>query len=466
MLEGILLSLIVFSVLAFGGETAWAMSLAQAGLVVLFGLWLIRLVWTTDRRLPRTGLVPPVLVLLAVGGLQLVPLPPGVVARVSPAAAAELARGLPGYGDGGPVDFGRLEEWLGLEPAGVVEWLLATPEPSPVPQDAVFSAARPLSLHPHVTAGRVIMMATLLMGFLAATHLTRLPPRRQRLVWAAILLGLAASILGIAQSLQWNGKIWWIQPPPEGALPFGPFADRDRFGAFMGMCLPLSIGMGFGIARRDGALSARAALSGFCAAAMIAALALSGSRAAPLALAASAAVYLGALAWRSRSARLAGAAAASLGLAAILMAVHLAAGLPAVSRPASWARAILLIADYPLTGCGLGAFPDAWIGRHPAGAPATPGGDLLRIAPEAGAVGALAVAWGIALLVGRHMILDPRRHPPAAPEAPVRHGIAVGLLAVLVMALLKDGLLTVGIGLSFGVLSAIMVAGAPRPAEG
>src|SRR6059036_3475009 len=46
MIEGILVALIVFTPLAFGTVHTWVQSLMQAGLTVMAGLWLCRVIWS------------------------------------------------------------------------------------------------------------------------------------------------------------------------------------------------------------------------------------------------------------------------------------------------------------------------------------------------------------------------------------------------------------------------------------
>src|SRR5262245_20422000 len=52
MREGLLIALLVFTPLAFGAVQTWALSLMEAGIAVLFGLWLCRLIWSRPARRP------------------------------------------------------------------------------------------------------------------------------------------------------------------------------------------------------------------------------------------------------------------------------------------------------------------------------------------------------------------------------------------------------------------------------
>src|SRR5262249_30649882 len=150
------------------------------------GLWMVRLIWTRPSSRParsfpeadttvsllgyrfvRNGLGIPILLFLALVSFQLVPLPPGLVRLISPAAAASFSRGLPGY-DRGAVDFTKIESWLlgdDAPAAGVVEPLLKTSGDPLLPARLTYGAARPISLYPFATIGRLLMLSALLLGF-------------------------------------------------------------------------------------------------------------------------------------------------------------------------------------------------------------------------------------------------------------------------------------------------------------
>src|SRR5262245_30852039 len=131
VIEGVLIALVIFVALAFGGVHAWAQSLMQAGIVVMTALWLCRTIWSRPssrlaRSFPgsdpsfqllgygfvRTNLGLPILLFVILVFFQMVPLPRSAVRLLSPEAAASFDRALPGYSGGGPVDFSNMGDWL------------------------------------------------------------------------------------------------------------------------------------------------------------------------------------------------------------------------------------------------------------------------------------------------------------------------------------------------------------------
>src|SRR5467141_356691 len=98
-----LVALLAFTPLAFGAVEAWAVAIME------WGIWTLVIVATVgrwwpgaahERRLRRTGLEVPVALFIGYCILQLVPIPVGLLARLSPGAAhmyegASIASGSP-----------------------------------------------------------------------------------------------------------------------------------------------------------------------------------------------------------------------------------------------------------------------------------------------------------------------------------------------------------------------------------
>lgn len=57
--------------------------------------------------------------------------------------------------------------------------------------------------------------------------------------------GFALALFGIIQFATWNGKIYWFRELTQGGSPFGPFVNRNHFAGFVGMIIPLSLGIAF-----------------------------------------------------------------------------------------------------------------------------------------------------------------------------------------------------------------------------
>ena len=502
MVEGVLIALIVFTPLAFGSVHAWAQTLLQVGIAVMTGLWLCRILWSRPSsrgarsfpgadpsfelfgyRFARNGLGWPILLFVALVTLQLVPLPPRALRLASPAAAASFDRSLPGYAAGGPVDFTKMDAWLSVAPpagdATLAGWLDGEP--------LVFSAARPVSLYPFVTRTRLVMLLSLLAVFLLVTNAFRSRPQNERVLWVVALTGFGMSVLGVVQLLQWNGKLYWFYPASDDASPFGPFFNHNHFAAYLEMAIPLTLGLLLQSVRRAPDAKARLLLSGFSLTVMLAALLLAGSRGAILSLGVAVALYGGLLWARREMGRiewLAGAAVLALGLGAAawigmdqlgqttrkLGSVADFNSEPSLSaRLVGWDYTLKIVHDYPLTGCGLGAFPEAWIHYYPPGTANVwkeAHNDYLQVAAETGVPGALLLGWGLWRFTRRFLFKAPRTAPGDWPgDVHVHHGIAVGLLSILLHSWVDFSLQVPAIALLFVVLSAIMVGDKARHAE-
>ncbi|MGH9868345.1 MAG: hypothetical protein ACREAA_09305 [Candidatus Polarisedimenticolia bacterium] len=512
VLEGLLIALLVFAPLAFGAVHAWSQALVQAALVVAATLWLVRLIWTrppsrraqvpsadpgtftlAGYRFVRTGLGLPVILLLAVVMAQMIPVPSSVARVVSPGAGQVFGRALPGYAEGRTVDFSMFEPWLtGRDTGQIAEW--ASLPSSQVQPPPASSGRRPLSIHPHRTALGWMTLAAALLAFLVALHTMRSRHQIERLSWIVILVGLGLAVMSVVQRIAGMGPLYGFYPVPEGASPVGPFLSGRAFAAYMVMALPLTLGMlawwlarlrapvwsavPAGEGRLAGLLSqgepiARIGLSGFTSLAMLGALMTPVSRGAILSLATSALLYGGACmiagGYGRRGMALARAAALTAGAVTLLLlgawqpdrSVHEAEPEPAwtlASMAGGWKATLDVSAAYPFLGAGLGTYGDLRLGA-PSLLPDPDG--LSRLLLETGPAGLILALWGCAGLVRRHVLAGLVAHgePRGLPgEAALRHGMAVGLLAIVILSWWDDGLRTPAVGLLAAVLAALLVA--------
>ncbi|HZI93979.1 MAG TPA: O-antigen ligase family protein, partial [Patescibacteria group bacterium] len=138
------------------------------------------------------------------------------------------------------------------------------------------------------------------------------------------------------------------------------------------------------------------------------------------------------------------------------------------ARLIGWRYTLRILHDYPIVGSGLGTFPEAWIYYYPGG---TAGiwkeahNDYLQVAAETGIAGAAVFAWGLFRFLKRYLFRMPRVAPGEwAGDVHVHHGIAIGLLSILLHSMVDFSLQVAAIALLFVVLSAIMVGSKARHA--
>lgn len=199
----VLVGTLAWGVLAFGAVYPWAYWPLAAGAAGL-GLWAI--VRTEALRDPRTRTLALVLTLPGLAmAAQLVPLPYGLVTRVSPG----------------------MDHFLR-------EYLLAYTKP----------AHHPLSIDPGLTAVAFSLYAALALLLVGLTRAIRYV----RLDWLMLQitgLGVGLAIVGVIQKALLdpvNPLVYGFWRPIYGGNPFGPFINRNHYAGWAVMTLPLVVG--------------------------------------------------------------------------------------------------------------------------------------------------------------------------------------------------------------------------------
>lgn len=275
--------LIFLTPLCFGAVHPWAYTAMETTVFALVATWMAR-TWLGRGRLLRDGgniairaVGLPLALLLGLLGLQLAPLPPALLARLSPAAYRIYARALPGWPQAPAYRDVRFDMQSG-RPLGPV--ILPTTEqvragakvpfqPAAQARHAEGSAGqantllpdsrrwRALSFEPRVT--RTGMLKAL--SYAAILLLVALYPfgaeddehaenRFCRAVFGLVLSsGALVAFLGLMNWASWNGKILWFFVPLDWEGPHlafalratGPFVNPDHFANYLAMVLPLAL---------------------------------------------------------------------------------------------------------------------------------------------------------------------------------------------------------------------------------
>lgn len=310
----------------------------------------------------------------------------------------------------------------------------------------------------------LLLAAVIGTGSLAASL-----ARKGRLAWLAILVTLGTAMAVAGNLGQWwipqGDTLWWIFPVPHVLPgPVGCFINRNHFGGFLAMLVPMALGLAGWAAwerRWFASLSVLAA-----ALVMTLALVMSLSRGAWLALAAGLSLTVLARLWRRRARDGWILLAGGLLLAGIVLAVphpavrtrlqslrHPLEDSSAQSRLAEWRETLRVWPHYPLLGAGANALRMVYpqvrqttSGRWLVHAENMP----LEVLAEGGLIGVALVA-GVAWLVIRRA----RQGATLLPDA-CRLGIGGALCVAGVHALWDFGLLvpvyTVTVASLIGVL--------------
>jgi O-antigen ligase len=440
VLPAALILLLAWSLFAFGGVYAWALTPIVA--VSVGGAVIVRL----TRARPRLTLDVWLLLTVFAGLLQLVPLPPSLRQLLAPHQTEYIAR------------------------------TSLLPEP-----DAWMS----LSLVP----GQWLFGAGALIAAVAVFCWTRdgFESRGvRRLARSVAWMGMAVSILALVQpAFSSAGQIYgfWT-PEASGAEPIGPIVSRNHFAAWIVLAWPLTVGYLVAHGRTHwtnrrvsrGVLvlgDTRAIWLALAAALMVASLLVTQSRAGTLGFFV-AATMLGLLVWRRIG------SAGRIGMVGFLVTVALAVSLwasPAAllgriegaysgadgGRPAIWDQTMVLVRTFPLAGIGLGTF-DVVMPAYQTQSFDTllnhAHNQYLHVQAEGGLLVVIPLGVSILLIVGTAIR---RLRQDSTPIIHVRHGAIAGLTGLAALSVFEVPLLTPAVLLLAAVSAALAVRGPDTP---
>ena len=383
--------------------------------------------------------------------LQIVPLPAGVVATLSPHAAP-------------------LQDMLAIQPAGTT---------------------RSLSADARLTRAGLIMAASCVLLFWAARETfarggVRLFTRA--IAWS----GFAVALVGLIQRATAPTLLLWRWKPLDpGAQPYGPFVNRNHFAAWLLMALALTAGYlvvrlrAHGFERhRSARLLARDLLAdgsvlllAGCAGAMLLALVGSLSRAALLGLAVAAvwALKRGGALRRGGAVRTEVSVAVGAGAMALVFAAAVWVNREALigrlettgsepGRLAIWRETLPLVSDFWLTGTGIGTYGTAML-RYQETRRGTlfnqAHNEYLQLVAEGGLLLTLAAAgvvWA--------WLRSARRQMTGKGDGLLwmRLGAAAGICGIAVQSLFETGLRMPANALLLAVFAAMVTFRDERPA--
>lgn len=456
----LLVAIVAFGVLSFGGTYPWAYWPLAIACVVL-GLWGIRA--TEAPANERPGAVGAGLsAIAAVIALQLVPLPRAVFVTLSPAADRFLAQ---------------------------YQFLYSVNPP----------AWHALSIVPASTAvsfGLFVAFGIFLTGLVRAIDHVRIDSLVRRLATLGLivaLIGLIQQAIGLATVTKAGEQrlVYGFWNPVEGGSPFGPFINHNHFAGWIMMVLPLALGHSCAVMQaslRDQSgkwdrwfrwlltpQAGRFLLELFGILAMGMSLVLTGSRSGILGF--TIAVMVVAVCIARRIGGWPGRVAAALAVVVLVAGaiqwagvdttvnrlMHASVDMP--GRLAAWRDTAQIIRDFPIVGTGVGTYGWAMLVYQT--------GDRSQIFFEAHndylqilAEGGILLAVPVAITLGAIVLVIRRRFKARRDDILtywIRVGAVAGLSGVAVQSTLEFSLQLMGNFVLFGLIAAIaMHAGRPR----
>ncbi len=84
-----------------------------------------------------------------------------------------------------------------------------------------------------------------LVAIILGAQLYSLTVYRRGFYLLLALNGVALTVFGIAQRLTWNGKLYWLFPPPHEGQNFASFWNRNHAAGYLNLCLAAALGLLF-----------------------------------------------------------------------------------------------------------------------------------------------------------------------------------------------------------------------------
>ncbi len=181
----LLLVILVFAALAHGAVEPWSVGLCAAGLIALFGLWSLKLVFTSAPRLHLPETLWPLL---------------------------------------GLIVWGLLQGWSRTDAGG---------------------QRVSLSLDAEATHTATFWLALMTLTFLVAANSFLRLQRLASLSRFLVYFGMALALFGLIQKLTWDGRFYWMRYIDTEAItsPFGPFVHHGHYAGYIEMLLPIPMAM-------------------------------------------------------------------------------------------------------------------------------------------------------------------------------------------------------------------------------
>ena len=455
---------VILAVWLFGAAEPWAYLLITGVAGVGIAFWLLALLCARRPDVRAAGVGFVLLLLGLFVAFQALPLPPAVAAAISPFSAH-----------------------IQQDAARVLRETHAVPG-NEMP-DGTAAVPATISVAPGATWRSLLLFIAYAGTFLVMANSIRRWGHVRHIAAALVVSGYLLAILAIVHKLSGSDRIFWFYTPRYGGNIFGPFSNRNHFGAHMNMLFGVALGLFLSTSRLGEALgwpnwrdrlawlstrrASQVALSGLAVMLMGGAVCFSLSRGAIASLLAS----LGVLAVvvmrrRGASGNIVPAATAAvllvvagvvwLGVDPVLQ--RLATLRDVLHDPLNDFRVVVtrdtlqLFGASPLWGCGFGAFEHAfpvfqtpslewrWLHAH---------NDWVQLLAEGGIIGAGLFLTAMLLWlrqVGRHFA-------SASPRADLFDlGLMVGLISIALHSMADYSLHKPANALLLATLAGVAVA--------
>jgi O-antigen ligase len=102
-----------------------------------------------------------------------------------------------------------------------------------------------ISLDRYKTVIELLKISALFTVFLISANRFRKSANLSLMMTFLVVAGFCLSVFALVQKASWNGKLFWFRELTPGGAPFGPFVNRNHFAGYIGMIIPLGMGLAF-----------------------------------------------------------------------------------------------------------------------------------------------------------------------------------------------------------------------------
>lgn len=207
LIEWLLIGLLAFMPLAFGAVEAWSEMVVCIATGAMATLLVVRL-FVGGLRLRWSWAYVPAGLFLVLAAVQLLPLPAGLVAAVSPHTAQVKSQLL---GD--------------------------------LPDAASHLTYLTLSFYPLATQHDLRILLAMATIFVVVTNVYRRPEQVEKLLGAVAVIGGAIALLALAQVASGTDKIYWLVPTGHKSAEAGTFINHSHYSQFINLSIGAALGL-------------------------------------------------------------------------------------------------------------------------------------------------------------------------------------------------------------------------------
>jgi O-antigen ligase len=210
VIEVLLIALLAFMPLAFGAVEAWSEEVVIVLAAAISVCFCLKVVVRGGTAVARTWAFLPVVLFLAVGAIQLIPLPTAFVRLISPGTVPHKTE--------------LLTDLLGT---------------------GLQNKNTTISFYPYATRHDLRLVLAVSSIFVVVTSVYRRPRQIMRLLLAVTLIGASVALIALAQNVLGNDKIYWFVASPHRIAISGPFINHSHYAQFMNLSIGAALSLVF-----------------------------------------------------------------------------------------------------------------------------------------------------------------------------------------------------------------------------